>query len=104
MGSHDRAQIAARDAADPERAIVTALERAERAAPGSLSPEALARVAAWRAAELARKTAEREAEAKLMALAKKYGKAPTEIAAMSPADLALLQEVATVATGEAHDG
>jgi len=104
MGSHDRAQIAQRDAADPERAIATALERAERAAPGSLSPEALARVDRWREAELARKAAEREAEAKILALAKKYGKAPAEIMAMSPADLALLQEVATVATGEAHDG
>jgi hypothetical protein len=61
MGSHDQTQIAERDAADPERAVVAALERAERAAPGSLSAEALARVSAWREAELARKAAARAA-------------------------------------------
>ena len=83
MGSHDRAQIAERDAADPERAVITALERAERAAPGSLSPEARTRVDRWREAEVARKAAERAA---------------------GPVKGVELGEVATVATGEVHDG
>lgn len=87
MGSHDRAQIAERDADDPERAVITALERAERAAPGSLSPEALARVAAWREAALARKAQARSITAEAITLS----------SAERP-------EVATVATEEVNGG
>lgn len=87
MGSHDQAQIAALAACDPERAIVTALERAERAAPGSLSPEALARVAAWREAELARKAQARSITAEAITLS----------SAERP-------DVATVATEEVSGG
>jgi len=52
---HDQAQLRARDEKDPQRAIVTALEKAEKLFPGCLTAKALAFIDAWRDAEALRK-------------------------------------------------
>ena len=57
MDPHDQRERARIEAQDPERAAVTALQRAERAMPGSLTDAARARIADWERSQLAGKAA-----------------------------------------------
>ncbi len=94
MGTHDQTQIASRDAADPERAVVAALERAERAAPGSLSPEGRARIERWQNLQISTKEEARKAEraARLVAQADPDTRSSAELATSQQLSAQLLEE------------